>query len=199
MEFLVKAAGYPRRVGVLAGSFHPITRAHEALAQSALAVVDEVVLTMPRRFPHKEYERVGLAERMELVRRVAQANPGFSAAITEGGLFIDMAREARTVYGPQTEFWFLCGRDAAERIIGWDYTGDRPIKEQLREFGLLVADRQGRFEAPLHLSDRVMRLELTGEWDDVSATEVRRRIAEGDNWRELVPETAADRIAALYA
>lgn len=199
MEFLVKAAGDPRRVGVLAGSFHPITRAHEALAQSALTVLDEVVLAMPRRFPHKEYERVGLADRMALVSQVAQANRGLSAAITEGGLFIDMAREARAVYGPEAEFWFLCGRDAAERIIGWDYSGDRPIEEQLREFGLLVADRQGRFEAPLHLSHRVMRLELTGEWNDVSATEVRRRIAERSDWRELVPTAVADRIDALYA
>ncbi|MBL8295511.1 MAG: adenylyltransferase/cytidyltransferase family protein, partial [Bryobacterales bacterium] len=75
MDFLLKAPGHPQRAGILPGSFHPITRAHLALARAALAVVDEVILVMPRRFPHKDYERVTLEQRIELVRRAAASEP----------------------------------------------------------------------------------------------------------------------------
>lgn len=197
MDFLLKAPGQPRRVGILPGSFHPITRAHVALARAALEVVDEVILVMPRRFPHKDYEQVTLEQRIELVCRAAAAEPNLSVAITEGGLFLEIAREARQAY-PQASFFFLCGRDAAERIVGWNYQGECPIEEQLTEFSLLVADRQGHYEAPLHLQDRVMHLQLDAVCDAISATEVRRRIAEGQDWRGLVPETIADDVKLLY-
>lgn len=56
--------------------------------------MDEVILVMPRRFPHKEYEQVSLDERVELVRRAAAGEPNLSVSITEGGLFLEIAREA---------------------------------------------------------------------------------------------------------
>lgn len=198
MEFLVRAPGSPRRVGLLAGSFHPVTRAHEALARAGLAQVDEVVFVMPRRLPHKEYAGVGLEARMALVKRVAETMAGLSAAITTGGLFVEMAAEARRAYGARVDVWFLCGRDAAERMIGWDYQSGQPAAAQLEQFGLLVGDRHGRFEAPAPLRERVRRLELPGDWDEVSATEVRRRIAARENWPELVPAVVADEVRRLY-
>lgn len=198
MDFLLRAAGSPIRIGILAGSFHPVTRAHLALARAALTVVDEVILVMPRRFPHKGYEQVNLEQRIQLLRRAAASAEGrFSVAITEGGLFLEIAREARQAY-PESVFFFLCGRDAAERIVGWNYSGESPIEEQLSEFSLLVADRQGRYQAPVHLQDRVVRLELDNVFDAISATEVRRRIAEGRSWRHLVPDAIAEEIARLY-
>jgi len=197
VDFLLKAAGHPQRVGILPGSFHPITRAHLALARSALQVVEEVILVMPRRFPHKDYERVTLEQRVELVRRAASSETNLSVAISEGGLFLEIARETRQAY-PHAAFWFLCGRDAAERIVGWNYQGERPIEEQLTEFSLLVAGRQGHYQAPLHLQDRVMHLQLDAISDAISATEVRRRIAQGQDWRGLVPETIADEVERLY-
>jgi nicotinate-nucleotide adenylyltransferase len=197
MDFLLKAGRKPARVGILAGSFNPVTRAHMALARSALAVVDEVALVMPRRFPHKDYDGVPLAERIELVRRAASVEEGLSVAITDGGLFLEIAREARPVY-PGAELWFLCGRDAAERIVGWNYRGTAPIEQQLAEYGLLVADRQGSYQAPEHLRERVCRLPLEPVWDDVSATEVRRRIAAGEPWQHLVPESVVGEVARLY-
>jgi len=43
-----------------------------------------------------------------------------------------------------------------------------------------------------------MHLQLDAIYDAVSATEVRRRIAEGQAWRGLVPETIADAVERLY-
>jgi len=43
-----------------------------------------------------------------------------------------------------------------------------------------------------------MQLQLDAICDAISATEVRRRIAEGQAWRGLVPETIADEVERLY-
>ena len=134
MEFLLKNPTGARRLGVLSGSFNPITAAHVALAEAALGELDEVLLVMPREFPHKVYEGVGLGERIELVRRAVDGRTGLSVAISDGGLFVDIARECRDHYGYDCALWFLCGRDAAERIVNWDYGAEGRFAEQLEEF-----------------------------------------------------------------
>lgn len=184
-------------VGILPGSFHPVTRAHVALAQAGLSVVDTVVFAMPRHFPHKTYEQVGLAARLEIVKAAVAHEPRFAVAVADGGLFIEMAREFRAGF-PIADVWMMCGRDAAERICGWSYSG-LPIEEQLREYGLLVAARHGEFAAPDHLAGRIRTLGIEAGWDDVSATEVRSRIACGLDWESLVPEVAVELVRRHYA
>jgi hypothetical protein len=74
----------------------------------------------------------------------------------------------------------LCGRDAAERIVHWDYGAPGAIEKMLEEFSLLVAARRGEYVPPPSLAHAIGRLELDGEFDHVSASEVRRRIAAGE-------------------
>ena len=196
MEVLIRPAAEPASIALFPGSFHPVTRAHMALAEAALATVDAVVFLMPRAFPHKSYHGVPLERRIELVRNSAAGQPRFGVAISEGGLFVEMAREARREW-PDAEIWLLCGRDAAERIAGWRYDAE-PIEEQLREFGLLTASRQGEFAPPPALAHRVRPLAMPSGWDDVSATEVRERIARRSPWHELVPEAIISKVAVYY-
>jgi len=199
MEFLQKNSGPVRRLGILAGSFHPVTRAHIALAEAAIErEVDEVLLVMPRVFPHKDYEGVNLEARVGLVQAAVAGRRGFSVAISEGGLFIDIARECRAHYGMDCEVWFLCGRDAAERIVNWDYGAEGRFAGQLHEFGLLVAERRGRFMPPEEFEDRIRALELGADWNDVSATEIRERIRAGRDWAHLVPAAVVDQVRDAY-
>ncbi len=191
-------AGSIASVGILPGSFHPVTRAHVALGAAALSHVDLVLFTMPRRFPHKEYEAVGLDDRLALVIAATRTEPRFAVAISEGGLFIEMAREARARFPASDAPWLICGRDAAERIVGWDYGEGDSIDAQLREYGLLVAARQGSYRPPEQLGERVRELAMPPDWDAVSATEVRRRIAHGGDWRELVPAEVWSDVERLY-
>lgn len=190
--------GYPvRRVGLLPGSFHPVTRAHIALARAALAVVDEVILTMPREFPHKTYDPPGLDVRLDLLSTAVAPYDRLSTAVTEGGLFIDMARECRAAIDPENVF-LICGRDAAERIAGWDYADGPSFEQQLMEYQLLVAARRGEYRAPAEHAHRIMALPLEEEFDWHSATEVRERIRRGGDWRALVPPEVWDRVAKAY-
>jgi nicotinate (nicotinamide) nucleotide adenylyltransferase len=182
-----------KRVGVLAGAFNPVTCAHIALAEAALKAVDEVICVVPRAYPHKHFHGAALENRVEMLRRAGAGR--YRVEITEGGLFVDIARELRRT---ETEIAFVCGRDAAERIIHWDYGEAGAIEKMLDEFSLLVAERGGKYEAPAHLRHRVRHLELAQDFSGVSSTEVRRRIAAGEPWEHLVPEAISDQVLRIY-
>src|SRR3954447_25714353 len=116
MEFFRRNAAQPKRLGVFPGSFNPVTVAHLALAAAALNIVDEVVFVLPRQFPHKTYSGASFEQRMELLSLALAAHPRFSAAVSENGLFVEIADECRECFGADVRLSFLCGRDAAERI-----------------------------------------------------------------------------------
>lgn len=141
---------------------------------------------MPETLPHKLYEHVTLRQRLEMLSAAAPG-PRFSIAVAEGGLFLEIARECRAFYTTDTRLRFICGRDTAERVIAWNYSRHPPIEAQLEEFELLVAPRQGPFSPPIHLASAIAHLPVDESFDDVSSTEVRRRIAAGEDWTHLVP------------
>jgi nicotinate (nicotinamide) nucleotide adenylyltransferase len=196
MKFAYKAAGNPRSVAILAGAFNPPTTAHVALATTALDVVDEVVLAIPRSFPHKQFDGATLDQRIAMLQRIASAYPNLSAAVADGGLFVEIAREARGYY-PGADIHLLCGRDAAERIITWDYGDAGFVERMLDEFRLLVAPRQGEYVPPEPLRHAVRTL-ATGNYDECSATRFRDAIKRGEDWRPLVPKDIADLVEEIY-
>jgi nicotinate-nucleotide adenylyltransferase len=197
MEFLQRAAGQAERLGILPGTFNPITVAHLAIARAALAHVDEVVFVLPRVFPHKTYSGASFDERVEMLRAATVDDAAFSIATAEGGLFLEIARECREVYGDDVRLTFLCGRDAAERIVGWDYGRPEALSEMLREFELLVAQRDGPYDAPAHVRTAVRCLHVDGV-DGISATEIRERIARGQAWEHLVPAAVVESARRIY-
>jgi nicotinate (nicotinamide) nucleotide adenylyltransferase len=197
MEFFLRASGSPGHLGIFPGSFNPPTRAHLALARAALAQVDEVVFVLPREFPHKQYEGATFEQRVAMLRAALNGESRFSIASTGQGLFIDIALECLADYG-NVALSFLCGRDAAERIVNWDYGRPGAIDEMLGTFSLLVAVRQGEYTPPPRLAHRISHLAVEESLDEVSATEVRRRIREGQPWEHLVPHQIQEQVRALY-
>jgi nicotinate (nicotinamide) nucleotide adenylyltransferase len=198
MQFFRRAAGTPQRLAILPGTFNPPTLAHLALARAALKEADEVLFTLPRAFPHKGYEGAGFSQRAAMLETALEGEPRFSLAASAGGLFIEIAREARAAYGRGTRLTVVCGRDAAERIVNWDYGEPGAIAGMLEEFDLLVAARGGAYGPPAQVAERVRTLPLEACWEDVSATEVRRRAAAGEPWEQLVPAAIIPAVRAIY-
>ena len=198
MDFFRRASGAPARLGVLAGTFNPVTVAHVALARAALAVVDEVLFVLPREFPHKPYAGASFGQRIELLEAALAEENAFSLASSDGGLFVDIAADCRQAYGAGAQLFFLCGRDAAERVAGWNYGLPDAFAEMLRGFGLLVAARGGGYQPPSPIQAAVRHLELAPEFDCISATEVRLRIARGAPWEHMVPAAIAERVGRIY-
>jgi len=198
MQFYRRSRTNPRRLGVLAGGFNPPTVAHLALAAAASSQVDEVLCVVPRAFPHKKYFGATLEQRIEMLGSLELAIP-HSVATTEQGLFIDIARECRTQCGAETRLSFLCGRDAAERILTWDYGRAGVVEEMLNQFELLVAARGGDFEPPPEFRHRIHSLLIPAGHDQVSSTDVRERIARREPWEHLVPEAIVEQVREIYS
>lgn len=163
-----------------------------------MSVVDEVLFAVPRVLPHKPYTGASLEQRVEMLRVGLVEQPGFSIAVVDGGLFVEIAGECRAAYGEGVRLSFICGRDAAERITAWDYGRPGAIREMLRTFDLLVAARLGGYQPQAELSAAVQILALPGNFDHVSATEVRRRIARGEAWEHLVPSAIREAVGRIY-
>ena len=198
LDFYRRARLGPARLGILPGAFNPPTVAHLALARAALAVSGEVLFVLPRLFPHKHYEGADFAARLRMLELALAAEPRCSIAAAGGGLFVEIARDCREAYGAETRLSFLCGRDAAERIVNWDYGAPDAIGQMLESFDLLVASRQGGYVPPARLRGRVEALELDRAHEEVSATEVRRRAAAGEPWEELVPPAIVPLVREIY-
>jgi nicotinate-nucleotide adenylyltransferase len=198
VEFYHRRAGRPQTLGILAGSFNPPTVAHLELALAASRSVQEILWVVPRAFPHKDYFGATLEQRIELLVATGLAIPQ-SVAVTDQGLFVDIARECRRHYDPGTRLYFICGQDAAERILTWDYGRPDVAAEMLCEFELLVAPRGGHFEPPEEHRHRIHALSVESGHEEVSSTQVRERIARGEPWEHLVPEKIAGRVREIYS
>ena len=187
------------RFGILPGTFNPPTLAHLALAEAALNTVDRVIFVLPETLPHKDYSGVPFETRFEMLKRATSHNSNFDVASTRGGLLIEIARELRYRLPGDSRIDFLCGRDAAERIVNWDYGTPEAFHGMLQEFGLLVAPRGGSYQIPERYHGRIDTLPLAPEYQAISATEIRDRIRGGKEWRHLVPAAIQDEVRRLYS
>lgn len=197
MQFLRRPGPDVQKLAVFPGTFNPPTRAHLAIAEASLKVCDEVLFVLPRSFPHKEYRGATFEQRLSMLQTLIDERPRFGLATSDRALFIDLARECHSELGTDVDLWFLCGRDAAERIVNWDYGTAGAIDQMLSEFGLLVVRRKGEYVPPPHLRDRIQTLE-TEDCSEVSATRVRELVQSGGGWRQMVPEEIASMVAEIY-
>ena len=184
------------KIGLLPGAFNPPTVAHVAVAREARVQhgLDQVVFLLPEVFPHKGYEGATFEDRLAMLQSVVEGEEGFAVASSDKGLFIDIAREARETCGPRVEIYLICGRDAAERIVGWDYDEGPSFAEQLKEFQLLVASRGGDYAAPAVYESRIHGIDLPVSFETVSSTRIREAVPAGKPFRAWVDERVADQI-----
>ena len=130
--------------------------------------------------------------------RLASDEAGFSVAVASGGLYAEIADEAREFFGAGVEIGLLCGRDAAERIAAWDYGRPGVFEAMIERYPLLVAGRAGDYLPAPHHAERIIPLTLGPSFNEISSTEVKRRIAAGEPWRHLAPDPVAALIASAY-
>ncbi len=198
MQILLRAPGHPRRLGIFPGAFNPPTRAHLALARAALDEVDEILFVVPRIFPHKSFDGADFGQRLRMLETALAGEASLSIGTSDRGLFIEIARECRELYGLEVQFSFLCGRDAAERIVNWDYGAPGAFRDMLREFDMLVAPRGGHYLPPDDLRRRIRPLATPADCEEISASEVRRRIARREPWEHLVPDGVVPLAREIY-
>jgi len=209
-----------RRIGLLGGTFDPVHLAHlrtalEVREALALERVDLVLAATP---PHKPAgAQAPLAHRRRMLELATAGAPHLAAN------FCELEREGpsysvdtvRAVQGrePDALLTFIVGADAFAAIATWkDYATifslcdfcviSRPGTPECKlpiaaENAFCYEQNRGVY---VHRSGRALRfLPVTALM--ISASDIRRRCAEGRSIRYLVPDVVADYIAThgLYA
>jgi nicotinate-nucleotide adenylyltransferase len=182
------------RLGVLGGTFDPPHLGHLVVASDVYEGLglDRLLLVPSADPPHKQGRVAASAEqRLRMTRAAVLGDPRFEVddlELRRSGLSysVDTVRAVRE-REPGCELYFVMGVDQLRELHTWH----RP--EELARLASLVAiPREGetRPESPYPVSWLpVTRI-------DLSATEIRRRVAAGRSIRYLVPEVVREIIEA---
>lgn len=200
------------RVALMGGSFDPIHRAHLAIARAAAGAfaLDRVAFAPTARQPLKPEPAVAsYVDRMTMVRLAIEAPGAVPPACEfvlsgldgprgdrEPNYTVDVLTALATEL-PAAELWSIAGVDSFLTLRQWreperllelaqwivvSRPGSPLSEEQIAALGLTEPQR-----ARVHLLNTVH--------EDVSATELRQRLAQGDTCADYIPEPVAAYIA----
>ena len=182
------------KLGLYGGTFDPIHHGHLILAREALErlALDRVVFIPAAQSPFKLASAPAPAElRLEMVRAAVAGEARFEVDDCEvrraGTSFtIDTVEAVRSRHPGAELFWFI-GHDHIRELAKW-----RRSEELQRLVGFVVFGR-GSHGEPHGFPTIERRI-------DISATEIRARVAHGGSIRYLVPDAVREIIArhSLY-
>lgn len=178
-------------IGVYGGTFNPPHLGHLILAQSAIDALglDRVLLVPAFRSPFKLQSECLSAEiRSEMVELAVSGNQRLRGEYYEalrGGVSftVDTLRHLRATY-PGDELFLLMGADTFNEFHLW-----KEPEAIVDLAAIAVAQRQGSeidlSSHPYGKAARIFSMPLV----DISSTDIRRRVREGQSIQYLVPWT----------
>lgn len=174
------------KLGIYGGTFDPIHNAHLILAREALEQLqlDRVVFVPAAASPHKvEQTAAAPAVRLEMLRAAVEGETRFEVDDIElrrppPSFTIATVEELRR-REPHTEIFYLVGSDNLPRLHTWHRFDDL---QKLVHFVVLA-----RGADPIDTRYTTIRRLI-----DVSATEIRNRVATGRSIRYLVPASVEE-------
>jgi nicotinate-nucleotide adenylyltransferase len=172
-----------KKIAIYGGTFDPVHHAHLILAREAIEALslEKVILVPATISPLKKSAPVASGEvRLAMLQAAINGEPEFEVDECElrrppPSYTIDTVREIRRRES-DAEIHCLIGEDHVERLPQWSrfHELDKIVR-------FVVLDRTGK--QPTH-SYQVIRRRI-----DISATEIRRRVAQNESIRYLVPES----------
>ncbi|MBP3425009.1 MAG: nicotinate-nucleotide adenylyltransferase [Alistipes sp.] len=180
-----------KRVLLYFGSFNPVHRGHIALAEYAISdgFADQVVLIVSPQNPHKEQSDLAAEfSRYEMCQAACAASL-YPEQIQVSAVEFTLPRPSYTIdtlnfltenFGEQMEFSILMGADNIENFHRW-----KSYEQIIENYPILVYPRTGYYLSRSQFADRVVFLENAPLFD-ISATEIRKAIAEGRDISDMV-------------
>lgn len=190
-----------RRVGVIGGTFDPIHYGHLVIAEEVYATLDlaEMVFVPAGLPPHKPGRLVTPAHhRRAMVELAIASNPHFTISLVDlerpgPSYTVDTLRILRKQWGEQAAIYFVIGWDSLEEFVSWyDPQGI------LAQLSFLVAVRRPHYnEGSAYLAALEARLPglkqrllvVPAPQLDISASDLRQRVAEGRPIKYQLPES----------
>ena len=181
------------RIGVLGGSFNPIHFGHLRLAEEAREALrlDRVLFIPALRRPHKpQHGLVDGRHRLAMVRLAIAGQPAFAVSDVElqrpgPSYTVDTLMTLRRQSGARARLFFLCGADTLQELKIW-----KDLDRVLQLCTFVVATRPGYPWRPRRGLTRLTMTPLA-----ISASDIRRRVAEQHSIRYLVPDAVERYIA----
>ena len=183
------------RLGLFGGRFDPVHVGHLMVAQCALDALrlDALWFIPAKTPPHKE--AVASAEkRYEMLLLATNTHPEFSVSRLEiervgASYTYDTVSEIRA-RRPEDELFFITGVDAYAGIASW-----HRARELVSSVSVVAVSRPGSAldEVEPYFKERVRILD-TPLWE-VSSTDIRRRLAQSESVRYLIPEPVESYLA----
>ena len=186
------------RMGIMGGTLDPVHNGHLEIAQAVRQALelDGVLLLPAGDPPHKKWE-TDKWDRLEMARRAAAVCPGLTVSdmevLREGTTFTVDTLTALSKAHPQTQWVYIVGADTLNVLESWRRF-DRVA--ELCEFAAVGRPGVDTAEVQRHaeylrrrFGAKITFLDVNGP--DVSSTEVRSRVAEGNSIEGLVPESVA--------
>lgn len=204
-----------RRVGILGGTFDPVHIGHlrGALEVAELFALDEVRLIPSARPPHRDAPQVSAEDRLAMVRCAVEGVPGLTVDDRE----LRRERPSYTIDTLESLRSELAADDPLFLVLGWDAFCGLPSwhrwEELLLHCHLLVLQRpDADVEAPDALRNLLAARSVSDPqalcgpggqiafvWQtplEISATQLRERLAQGRSIRFLVPDAVLAYIQA---
>ena len=192
------------KTGILGGTFDPVHNGHLKVAETVKKKLGlQNVIFVPAGQPWMKADRTitPVEQRVEMVRLAIAGHADFELSLSEvnrpGSTYtVQTIREFRRKFGEGAEIYFIIGRDGLWHLPQW-----RSVRQLVKLCRIAVVPRPG-FSLPdmdamerqiPGLSESVVLLDKPEI--DVSATEIRRRVAQGLLWKTLVPAPVAEYIA----
>lgn len=205
----------PASIGLVPGSFDPLTVAHAALAEAASALTDLVLLlysvrTLPKEGAGSEPPLLSEPERIAVVERYCRERDRLRLGLCSHGLLAEQVAAARRRF-PDAQVTLVVGSDKLLQLFDPKWYADREavLDRLLERATVRYAVREGDEEpvrALLGRSDlarwtrRLVRLDVPPPVAAVSASQVRALARRGGDVGGLVPpESAAAVAGALRA
>jgi nicotinate-nucleotide adenylyltransferase len=169
-----------RKIGIYGGTFDPIHHGHLILAREALEQLDlEKVIFVPAAVsPFKDGTAAAGESRWLMLRAALQGEPGFAVDDCElrrppPSYTIDTVQDLRGRES-NSEIYYLIGQDNVAGLERW-----HRFAELTKLVQFVVLDRAG---IESHHPYPVVQRKI-----DISATDIRKRVASGQSIRYLVP------------
>ena len=175
-----------KKIAIYGGTFDPIHHAHLILAREAIETLDldKVILVPAAISPLKKTAPVASGEvRLAMLQAATKSEPKFEVDECEllrppPSYTIDTVEEIRRRES-DASIYCLIGEDNVEQLPRW-----HRFAELERMVHIVVLDRTGK--QPPHSYPLIHRS------IDISATEIRRRIAQNQSIRYLVPQSVEE-------
>ena len=176
------------RIAIFSGSFNPVHNGHLAVAKEVIyqGLADELwFLVSPQNPLKRDFDLMAEEDRLKMVELAIENEKGLVASNFEFHLprpsyTIHTLEKLKTTY-PQHEFSLLIGSDNLSIIHKWvEY------RRIITEFGLIVYPRPG-FQINENFRFSNIRF-VSAPLIDISATEIRRKLAKGESVSGMVPE-----------